>query len=93
MEGGCQRGSCREDEALERLDHRLVSIDLRLQIFDVARRDPLLDSPRGRQLGAEVEELALHPPEERIERAGGRERSHHPQMAVEFVHRPEGLDP
>jgi hypothetical protein len=68
-------------------------VDFSLQIRDVISRDPLVNGPGRRQLGAEIEQLALDATQEWVERSRGRQRADQPEMAVEFVHRSEGLDP
>ena len=69
------------------------SVALDLQGVDMRRGDPLGGRLGRGELGAEVEEFALHPTEQGIEGGGHGMGAGHAEVAVEFVHRAEGLDP
>ena len=92
MKGGSQGRAGGKDEALQRLECRLMAVDLDLEGLDVPGRDPLLGGVGRGQLRAQVEELALHAAEQGIECRRHRMGAGHAEVAVELVHRPEGLD-
>ena len=88
-----QRRSGGEDEVRQRGKDRIVPVDRLLEGLDVGRGDPLGGIPRRGELGTELEQIALDPPQEVVNRRAAGKGADDAEVAVEFVHGPESLDP
>ena len=93
MECRGQRRSSGEDEVRQRGKDRIVPVDRLLEGLDVGRSDPLGGIPRRGELGTELEQIALDPPQEVVDRPASGKGADDAEVAVEFVHGAEGLDP
>src|SRR5258705_1458177 len=97
--------AARKHEGPERLQVLLATVHRRLERLHLRGTDAEHPRPelrrRRRELPAQVEELVLEPPEDRVElprrprapRLRGVHGAHHADGRVQLVHRPVGLDP
>jgi hypothetical protein len=98
IEGRGRRGATRDDERIRQRDPALEVVDLGLQPARDIRRHHhemllqlvVLGRVRG-QLGADREELTLHPKDDGMPTAVFDERPRHPQGGDRFVDRAVGL--
>ena len=84
-----------KDEALELRKLLVKAVAVLLERLDLALADaqPALLGQRHRQIGAEVEELVLHPQEHVPDAGRALSREHDAEEGVDLVHRPIGRDP
>lgn len=82
-----------ENEGLQLGEGLIVPVDRLLEGLDMGRGDPLGGIPRRGELGPELEEVALDPPQEVVDRPAPGEGADEAEVAVEFVDGAESLDP